>query len=68
MHLDYDRWSPRWRDDPCPMHRQPRDQAPVRFSPATRTAPGTVFRARNLIALDGALRAGILSDEAGLAR
>jgi cytochrome P450 len=33
MGLDYDPISPRWRDDPYPVYRQLRDEAPVHFAP-----------------------------------
>jgi cytochrome P450 len=33
MPIDYEPLSPRWRDDPHPIHRQLRDQAPVHWAP-----------------------------------
>jgi len=33
MSLDYDPMSPRWRDDPYPVYRRLRDEAPVHFAP-----------------------------------
>jgi len=34
--VDYDPLSPRWRDDPYPMYRLLRDEAPVFFAPESR--------------------------------
>lgn len=33
MSLDYDPMSPRWRDDPYPVYRRLRDEAPIHFAP-----------------------------------
>ena len=35
MPIDYDPLSPRWRDDPFPVYRQLRDQAPVHRAPGS---------------------------------
>jgi cytochrome P450 len=34
--VEYDPFSPAWRDDPYPKYRELRDQAPVHFSPEAR--------------------------------
>ncbi|HXK24783.1 MAG TPA: cytochrome P450 [Myxococcota bacterium] len=35
--LDYDPISPRWRENPYPMYRRLRDEAPVRYAESSRT-------------------------------
>ena len=37
MALDYDPMSPRWRDDPYPVYRRLRDEAPVHWAPEARS-------------------------------
>jgi cytochrome P450 len=36
MNIDYDPFSPRFRDDPYPVYRALREQAPVHFAPASK--------------------------------
>ena len=37
MSLDYDPMSARWRDDPYPIYRRLRDEAPVHWAPESKT-------------------------------